>query len=286
MRASSRPANGGNKKKNISAAERDTARRTDAVDMDSRRSDRAAGMRGRSEARTARPGTADKESGSAAAGRRGRSDVRTARSRTVNKGTGRGVRIADNSVRRAQGQRSADRYDREVEPGQRSADRYDREVELGQRSADRYDREVEPRRRSAGNDAGRLSRSKSADGYGRRVSRSGKRTTGKRKKRSSSEEVLLSQGREQNIMSMFLASFVVIIILIVVGVNAVSLGRRLVENKKKLAVLQQELRLEQERAEDIEEYRKYTQTDAYIEEVAREKLGLIYEGETVFKEDK
>lgn len=101
-----------------------------------------------------------------------------------------------------------------------------------------------------------------------------------------SEESLLTQGREQYRMSMFLTFLVVIVLLIVVGVNAISLGRRLVENKKRLAELRQEIRMEKERTEDIEEYRRYTQTDAYIEEIAREKLGLIYEGETVFKEDR
>ena len=101
-----------------------------------------------------------------------------------------------------------------------------------------------------------------------------------------SEESLLTQGREQYRMSMFLTFLVVIVLLIVVGVNAISLGRRLVENKKRLAQLRQEIRMEKERTEDIEEYRRYTQTDAYIEEIAREKLGLIYEGETVFKEDR
>ena len=101
-----------------------------------------------------------------------------------------------------------------------------------------------------------------------------------------SEESLLTQGREQYRMSMFLTFLVVIVLLIVVGVNAISLGRRLVENKKRLAELRQEIRMEKERTEDIDEYRRYTQTDAYIEEIAREKLGLIYEGETVFKEDR
>ena len=47
-----------------------------------------------------------------------------------------------------------------------------------------------------------------------------------------SEESLLTQGREQYRMSMFLTFLVVIVLLIVVGVNAISLGRRLVENKK------------------------------------------------------
>ena len=48
--------------------------------------------------------------------------------------------------------------------------------------------------------------------------------------------------------------------------------------------MESEIVKEEQRAEDIEEYRKYTETREYIEEVAREKLGLVYEGEVIFKE--
>ena len=82
------------------------------------------------------------------------------------------------------------------------------------------------------------------------------------------------------------AATVVLILLVFVSVNAVSLTRKLHENRARARVLEQEIRTEEQRAADIEEYRKYTETDAYIEEIAREKLGLIYEGETVFKEEK
>ena len=42
--------------------------------------------------------------------------------------------------------------------------------------------------------------------------------------------------------------------------------------------------LKKERKE-IEELRDYVNTDSYIEEVAREKLGLVYENEIVFETD-
>lgn len=90
----------------------------------------------------------------------------------------------------------------------------------------------------------------------------------------------------QNRLSMFLAGLVVVILLIAVAVNAISLNRKLHENRARARVLQQEIRTEEQRAADIEEYRRYTETDAYIEEIAREKLGLIYDGETVFKEER
>ena len=38
-------------------------------------------------------------------------------------------------------------------------------------------------------------------------------------------------------------------------------------------------------ATTIEEYRKYTQTQKYVEEVAKEKLGLVNENEIIFKSE-
>ena len=35
----------------------------------------------------------------------------------------------------------------------------------------------------------------------------------------------------------------------------------------------------------VEEYRKYTQTKKYVEEVAKDKLGLVNEGEIIYKPD-
>lgn len=46
-----------------------------------------------------------------------------------------------------------------------------------------------------------------------------------------------------------------------------------------------QIEAEQTRAEQIEEFGKYTQTKAYVEEVAKDKLGLVYEGEILFQED-
>ena len=40
---------------------------------------------------------------------------------------------------------------------------------------------------------------------------------------------------------------------------------------------------EQERTQEIEELKKYVQTKKYVEEVAKERLGLVYEDEILFK---
>lgn len=89
---------------------------------------------------------------------------------------------------------------------------------------------------------------------------------------------------EQNKLSMGLAAVVVGILIVVIMVACFGLHQRLVKNRERINELETEIVKEEQRAEDIEEYRKYTETREYIEEVAREKLGLVYEGEVIFKE--
>lgn len=43
---------------------------------------------------------------------------------------------------------------------------------------------------------------------------------------------------------------------------------------------------EEERAKELEERRKYVQTDSYIIEMAREKLGLVFPDEIAIKAEK
>lgn len=50
--------------------------------------------------------------------------------------------------------------------------------------------------------------------------------------------------------------------------------------------MQEQIDAENARAEQIREFGKEVQTKGYIEDVAREKLGLVYEGEILFKEQK
>ena len=39
---------------------------------------------------------------------------------------------------------------------------------------------------------------------------------------------------------------------------------------------------EEKRSEELVEFEKYTQTDAYIEEVAKQRFGLVKDGEIIF----
>lgn len=91
--------------------------------------------------------------------------------------------------------------------------------------------------------------------------------------------------RHQNRFSLFLVSLVVLMIMVVVAVRSVELQRKIAGYDTQIASLSAQIDSETARAEEIEEYRKYTQTKAYVEEVAKDKLGLVYEGEILFKED-
>lgn len=92
--------------------------------------------------------------------------------------------------------------------------------------------------------------------------------------------------RHQNRFSMFLVSLVVLMILVVVAVKSVELQQKIDVKAAEAASLDSQISAEKQRALEIEEFGKEVQTKGYIEDVAREKLGLVYEGEILFKEDK
>ena len=84
---------------------------------------------------------------------------------------------------------------------------------------------------------------------------------------------------------MFLVFLVVIMIGVVVAVRSVDMKATLAENRQREAELQDQIAAEQERAEEIEEMEKYSETLGYTEDVAKEKLGLINEGEIIFRDE-
>ena len=49
------------------------------------------------------------------------------------------------------------------------------------------------------------------------------------------------------------------------------------------AELEAQIQEEEERTKEIEQMEEYVGTDEYIEQTARDKLGLIYENEIIFK---
>ena len=92
--------------------------------------------------------------------------------------------------------------------------------------------------------------------------------------------------RSQNRFSMFLVSLVVVMIMVAVAIRSVGLQNKIDEMAAELKQLEMLIAEEEKRALEIEEFGKEVKTKGYIENLAREKLGLVYEGEILFKEAK
>lgn len=92
--------------------------------------------------------------------------------------------------------------------------------------------------------------------------------------------------KRQNKASMILVTIVVLMMLIVVTIKSIELQGKREAYALREAALREEIAAEEARTEEIEEYGKYTQTKKYVEEVAKDKLGLVYEGEIIFKDEK
>ena len=79
---------------------------------------------------------------------------------------------------------------------------------------------------------------------------------------------------------------IALVVLVLLGglmLEGNDLKERLTGYDAKAATLQQQIEDEQTRTEEIDKLKKYMETDEYAEEVAREKLGLVKDNETVFK---
>ena len=84
---------------------------------------------------------------------------------------------------------------------------------------------------------------------------------------------------------MILVTMVVVVMMLVVAVNNRQLKTKLASYQERENILTEQIENEKKRAEEILEFEKYTKTKKYIEEVAREKLGLVYEDEILIQSD-
>ena len=84
-------------------------------------------------------------------------------------------------------------------------------------------------------------------------------------------------------LGMLAIALVVLVLLGGLMLKSNDLQEHLTGYDAKAATLQQQIEDEQTRTEEIDKLKKYMETDEYAEEVAREKLGLVKDNETVFK---
>jgi len=84
-----------------------------------------------------------------------------------------------------------------------------------------------------------------------------------------------------------MAAIAIVVLILLVGLTmSNNLKARIAVYDAKAAALKQSIENEQDRTKEIDEQKEYMQTDEYIAEVARDKLGLVKGNEIVFEEEK
>ena len=87
----------------------------------------------------------------------------------------------------------------------------------------------------------------------------------------------------QHKLSMYAIAAVVLVLGATISVASISLHAKNKDYMAQEADLEAQINVEKERAEHISELEEYVGTDEYVEDVAKEKLGLVYPNEILFE---
>ena len=92
------------------------------------------------------------------------------------------------------------------------------------------------------------------------------------------------QTKYHNKTSIYIVLFTMIIFAAVLFVNCNSLDEKRQKLQTEEAQYQELLEKEKQETLDLQELEKSTQTKKYYEQIAKERLGMVYEDEIIFKE--
>ncbi len=92
--------------------------------------------------------------------------------------------------------------------------------------------------------------------------------------------------KDNNYIGKMCISVIVFVFAAVISVQIFHLYQKDKEYMLRQADLEEQLLQQQERQQELSELESYTRTQEYIEDVARSKLGLAYDNEIIFKEQK
>lgn len=87
----------------------------------------------------------------------------------------------------------------------------------------------------------------------------------------------------KNGLSMFAISVVVLVLCIAIFCAGRNLAKKKADLDKRESYLLEQIEEENKRTLSIEEYARYTATKQYVEDVAKERLGLVYKDEIIFE---
>ncbi len=91
------------------------------------------------------------------------------------------------------------------------------------------------------------------------------------------------QERTGNRMALVGITFVVLSLAVAINIRGSSLETKNHEYQVRQEILSRQVEAEKERAKELEEKRVFVQTKQYIEQVAKEKLGLVNPDEILLK---
>ena len=89
----------------------------------------------------------------------------------------------------------------------------------------------------------------------------------------------------QNGIARLSITFVVGVLFIAMMTMSLNLQQQISDCKTEMKEVQSQIDEENERTKEIDETKERMDTDEYVAEVAREKLGLVKDNEIVFKEE-
>ena len=103
-------------------------------------------------------------------------------------------------------------------------------------------------------------------------------STKKKKRKSRTKSHTL-----QHKISVLSISCVIVMLAVILSIASISLREKNQTYKSQEAELEAQLQEENVRAEEIDALEEYVGTDEYVEDVAKEKLGLVNPNEILFK---
>lgn len=83
--------------------------------------------------------------------------------------------------------------------------------------------------------------------------------------------------------SVLAVSAVILLLVVVVSASSMTLRARDKSYQAQEMELKEQIKEEKARKAEIKELEKYVGTDEYVEDVAKDKLGLVHENEIIFK---
>ena len=98
-----------------------------------------------------------------------------------------------------------------------------------------------------------------------------------------SKELRIKRQKRSNAIAMFSAIAVVFLLSIVIWKGKQSLVEKDSVYVAKNQELSQKMDEQEARSVSLEEYKKYITTKKYVEQIAKEKFGLVYPDELLFK---